>query len=334
MSHKLLTGWKSWSVRNVDIAILPLILVAVVGLMLVLTGGTFLSVENLGALMAQLPELGFLSLAMMVTILTSGINLSIISSANLAGVIMGLMMTRLIAPEAPPAQALLVVLAAIVVGLLFSLFLGFVNGVLIAYVGLPAVLATLGTMILYEGLTLAITKGFVISDFPPAFQVISSGSLLGVPYALIAFVAAAAMISFTLRRRPFGRHLYMIGSNELATRYSAVDTRKVIVKTYVLSGLLTGIAAVIMTSRFNSANARQGSSLLLLTILISVLGGTDPNGGFGRVSGLVFALLIMQFLASGFNLLGISSFLTLALWGAMLVIVIGYRFLMTRKQLS
>jgi simple sugar transport system permease protein len=324
----------SWSRRNVDIAVLPFILLAVVALMMVLTGGGFLSSENLGALMAEIPELGLLSLGMMITMLTAGINLSLISSTNLAGVSMGLIMTQLIPAGATDGQTLMIVLLAIVVGMLVAAFLGFVNGVLIAYVGLPAFLTTLGTMILYEGITLSITKGFVISGYPPAFEAISAGNFLGVPYVLLLFVAGAITMSYLLNRRPLGRQIYMIGSNEMATRYSSIDTRKVLVKTYVISGLFTGLAAIIMTSRFNSANARQGSSLQLLTILIAVLGGTDPNGGFGKVSGMVLALLIMQFLASGFNLLGISSFMTTALWGIMLIVVLGYRFMMTRKQMS
>jgi simple sugar transport system permease protein len=95
------------------------------------------------------------------------------------------------------------------------------------------------------------------------------------------------------------------------------------VKTYLLSGFLSGIASIIMTSRFNSANAGYGASYLLVTVLIAVLGGVDPSGGFGKVAGLVMALIILQFISSGLNLIGVTAFITISLWGTILILVIG-----------
>lgn len=220
---------------------------------------------------------------------------------------------------------LAVAIAALVIGFFLSVFLGWVNGALIAYVGLPPMLATLGTMLLYEGITLTITKGFVISGMPDIFVEYNYAKLFGVPLPLLTMILALAVVAVVLIRRPFGRTLYMIGSSETFTHFSAIDTRKVIVKAYILSGILCGMAGMIMLARFNSANARSGSSLLLLTILISVLGGTDPNGGFGRVIGLPLALFILQLLTSGLNLIGVTQFITLALWGVLLIAVIAYR---------
>ncbi len=326
-----LNAFRGWSRRNGDMAALPFLLIGVVLILSVATeivseGQThFLSVENFGAMAAQIPELGLLSLAMMVTMLTAGINLSIISSANLVGVGMALAMLTFGPAAAAAGLTIPLIVATILGGILFSVLLGLFNGFLIAKLKITPVLATLGTMILYEGLTLAITKGYVISGMPDEFDAIASGSLFGIPYVLIVFVLAAIVLAYVLQRRPFGRQLHMLGSNQTATRFSAVNIDRVILKTYMLSGLLVGLAAVIMLSRFNSANARQGTSLLLVTVLIAVLGGTDPDGGFGKVLGLVMALLIMQCITSGLNLLGISSFLTLALWGALLIGVIAYR---------
>jgi simple sugar transport system permease protein len=330
MPHDTLARWRSWSRSNIDIAALPFLLVLVVAVMALATHGRFLTAGNMGALASQLPELGLLSLAMMVTMLTAGINLSIISSANLVSVVMALTMTRLF-PPAPGASALPAVVTAIVLGLALSLLLGLANGALVAYLGITPVLATLGTMILYEGLTLAITKGFVVSGLPDLYVGLSARAVLGIPLPLLGFAMAALALQVLLTRRPLGKHLQMIGSNLTATRFSAVDTRRVLVKTYVLSGLLCGLAGMIMLSRFNSANARQGSSLLLLTVLVAVLGGTDPNGGFGKVLGLVLALFILQCITSGLNLLGVVQFMTLALWGLLLVLVIAYRHHRTRK---
>ncbi|MFN8488279.1 MAG: ABC transporter permease [Caldilineaceae bacterium] len=329
---KALKALRIWIIKNTDIAALPFILVAVVVFMTVATSGRFLSLGNIGALASQLPELGLLSLAMVVVILTAGINLSIISSANLVSVLMAIIMTHFIPTGSPTGTVLVGLLITFAVGVAVSLLLGFVNGFLIAYVGLPAMLATLGTMFLYEGLTLAITKGFVISGLPELYTGLSSAAILGVPLPLVILILGIAGVALILGKTPFGKYLFLIGSSETATRFSAVDTRKALVQAYVLSGLLCGIAGMVMLSRFNSANARSGSSLLLLTILIAVLGGTDPNGGFGKISGLVLSLLTLQFITSGLNLLGITQFVTLALWGILLILVIAYRYYMTRER--
>lgn len=321
-----------WSDKNTDIKILPVALVSIVLVMALLTSGRFLSSYNINSMAYQLPELGLLSLAMMIAMLTGGINLSIISSANFVGVIMALLMTNFLDPTATGISVGLSIFLIIIIGLLFSILLGFVNGILIAYVEISPVLATLGTMILFEGLTLSITKGYVISDFPQAMLSIGNGKLFGIPTPFIIFAVIAFLVSIVIKRKPLGRYLFMIGSNSIASEYSCINVKQAIVRSYILSGMLSGMAGVIMISRFNSANARYGVSYMLLSVLISVLGGTDPDGGSGKVLGIVLALFTLQSLSSGFNLLEISSFVTVALWGILLALVIAYRHYAVNKR--
>lgn len=331
MSAKLVPAYRRWAARNNDLVALPWLIVAVVAIMTVTTGGRFVRATNLSNLLAQMPELGLLSLAMMVAMITAGINLSIISSANLSAVAMALFLTRTVAVGAGGVSSVLLVLAAIAIGIAVSIVLGAINGYLIGYIEVPAVLTTLGTMILYEGVTLAITRGFVISGLPEAFLVLGNARIAGIPIQMLIFILVAVIVALILKRRPYGVQLYFVGSNPTATEFSGVDVRKVLLRTYVLSGILAGIAAIVMLARFNSANARQGSSLLLSTVLICMLGGTDPFGGFGKVSGLVMALIILQMVTSGLNLMGVRSFATVALWGAMLIGVIAYRYFQHRR---
>ena len=124
-----------------------------------------------------------------------------------------------------------------------------------------------------------------------------------------------------LTRTALGIRIHMIGSNLEATRFSGVDTRRVLISVYVLSSLLCWLAAVVMMARFNSAGADIAQSYLLITILAAILGGIDPYGGFGRIAGLFVALVILQMIASGFNLIGFSPHLTLAFWGFTLIAV-------------
>jgi len=338
MLHNSLPTWRAWARKNNDIVALPFILVAVIIFFALATAGSFLSLGNFDALAAQVPELGLLSLAIMIIMITGGIDLSTISTANLVAVVMAIIMTRLvpaeISVESSAAAALAVILLAVAAGVVLSMILGLVNGVLVAYIGLPAMLATLGTMIFYEGITLAITSGYVVSGVPAMYTDLSSSRLLGIPLPVYVFAIGAVIVAAVLNRTPFGKYLYMIGSSETATKFSAINTRRALAKAYVISGLLSGVAGMIMLSRFNAANARQGTSLQLLSILIVVLGGTDPNGGFGKVSGVVLALLILQIITSGLNLLGMNVFFSYALWGVLLIVVIAYRYFMTRERRS
>ncbi len=302
------------------IATLAVLLLALWAVFAIAIGDRFFSVNTMQSMAFQMPELGILSLAMMLTLLSGGLNLSIIATANLAGLTIAFVLTRYI----PGSEGIAWVgwqVLAIASGFAVAVLVGLVNGFVIAYLGVSPILATLGTMTLCKGLAIGLTHGNVISGFPDPIVFIGNGTVFGVPFALIVFALCALPVAIMLNATPFGAKVYMIGSNEKATRYSGVDTRAILLKVYVLSSLLAGVAAVVMLARFNSANAAYGESYLLVTILAAVLGGVDPYGGFGKVGGLVLALIILQVISSAFNLLNLSQFLTLAIWGGILIAV-------------
>ena len=211
---------------------------------------------------------------------------------------------------------------ALLAGAAVAVAIGTLNGALIAWVGVSPILATLGTMTLISGLNILLSNGTVISGFPAAIQYLGNATLAGIPVALLLFIVVAVLLWVLLEHTTLGRSLYLMGSNEQATRYSGVNTVRVQISVYVISALLGWVAAILMMAKFNSAKAGYGESYLLVTILASVLGGINPDGGFGRIIGLVLALIVLQMLESGFNLLGISSYLTMALWGAVLILFI------------
>jgi simple sugar transport system permease protein len=302
------------------IATLVVLLLALWAVFAIVIGDRFFSVNTLQSMAFQMPELGILSLAMMLALLSGGLNLSIIATANLAGLTIAFMLTRTVPGSEGVAWIGWQVLA-IASGFVVAALVGLVNGFVIAYLGVSPILTTLGTMTLCKGLAIGLTHGNVISGFPDPIVFIGNGTVFGVPFALIVLALCALPVAIMLNATPFGAKVYMIGSNEKATRYSGVDTRAVLLKLYVLSSLLAGVAAVVMLARFNSANAAYGESYLLVTILAAVLGGVDPFGGFGKVGGLMLALIILQVISSAFNLLNLSQFLTLAIWGGILIAV-------------
>ena len=312
--------------------ILGIIMVAVFLLMWLLNPRQFLTFNNFQSMAFQLPELGLLSMAMMVTMLTGGINLSIIATANMTGIVTAMILTSTINPAAPPPGAFGWIILAIAAGLATALVIGLINGVLIAGLNVSPILATLGMMTLINGLTIVITKGYVISGLPNAVRFIGNGTLAGIPFCTIIFALCALALALVLNRTPLGFNIYMLGSNPTASYFSGVKNRAVLYKTYLLSSLYAGFAALVMISRFNSAKAGYGESYLLVTVLASVLGGTSASGGFGRVAGIVMALVILQIVSSGFNLLRISSFMTIAIWGMIIIVVMVVNFISTTMQ--
>ncbi len=312
--------------KHSELIVLGAVMTALFLLMVVLNPGDFLRIGNLQTMAFQLPELGLLSLAMMVTMLTGGINLSIIATANMSSIVTALILTGAINPEAPPPGAGGIILLAVAAGLLTALIIGLLNGLLVARLKVSPILATLGTMTLVNGLAIVTTRGYVISGLPNAVRFIGNGVVLGIPVGAIIFILCAALMALILNRTPLGFNIYMLGSNPVASRYSGVNNTTVIIKTYLISSLYAGFAALIMLSRFNSAKAGYGKSYLLITILASVLGGTSAAGGFGRVSGLVMALVVLQVVSSGLNLLRVSSFLTITFWGVIIILVMVMNF--------
>jgi simple sugar transport system permease protein len=182
------------------------------------------------------------------------------------------------------------------------------------------------------GLSITITKGGAISGFPKPFLFIGNGDIFGVPMPFIIFIICAAVIALILRKSRLGFNMYMIGSNERATLFSGINNSVVLVKVYLLSGFLSGLAALVMTARFNSAKASYGLSYLLLSVLVVLLGGASAYGGTGNVLGIVVALFLMQLFSSSFNLMGFSTFLTTAIWGMVLVFVMMARGVMGAKE--
>jgi simple sugar transport system permease protein/ribose transport system permease protein len=297
-------------------------LVAIIVVLLVIfslfIGERFMSVSTIAAFGFQLPELAILSLAMMVAMISGGLNLSVVSTANLCALTVGYLLLHL--PDGQTGITWgLAIAASLAGGFVVAAVIGIATGIIIAYFGVSPILATLGTMTLLEGIAIGLSGGNILAGFPPAIVFIGNGTVFGIPCATLVMVACLIPVSVMLQRSPIGMSIKMIGSNERATHFSGIDTRKVILKTYVISSLIACVAGIVMMARFNSASASYGESYLLVTILACVLGGIDPYGGVGRASGLILALIVLQLISSAFNLLGFSPFLALATWGMILL---------------
>jgi simple sugar transport system permease protein len=312
--------WAQWRRHAFGInAGLFVLLIALIAFFATLTGSGFLSLRTASAFGYEMPELGVLSLAMMVAMISGGLNLSIVSTANICALTMGSLLTILPVHQTGAVWGLAIA-ASVAAGFVVAAAIGLVTGYIIALVGVSPILATLGMMTLLKGVAIGVTRGNIVSGFPKPIVFLGNGTIFGFPMPLLVFLACAIPVSVLLTRSPFGLTMSMVGSNERATYYSGVDTRRALVKIYVLSSLLACVAGVILMARFNSANASYGGSYLLVTVLACVLGGVDPYGGFGRMSGVVLALAVLQVISSAFNVLGFNAFLALAVWGMVLIV--------------
>lgn len=300
---------------------LAIIAIAVFVLMASLSPDRFLSAQNLTSMAFQFPEFAILALAMTITMMTGGIDLSVVGVANLSAVVAALILTHLAGPGLPTEVALLWLALALCTSLLIGAVAGLLNGTLVAHLGLPPILATLGSGLVFTGFAIALTGGSAVMGFPEVVALIGNSRVFGVPTPLIIFAVLALGTHILLTRTAFGLRITMYGTNPLAALYAAVDVNRMLLKVYVISGMLASVSGMVIMSRANSAKADYGSSYLLLAVLIAVLGGVNPYGGYGRVIGVVLAVLSMQFLSSGLNMLQVSNFARELIWGALLIFV-------------
>src|SRR5712692_5484801 len=206
---------------------LAVLLVALVLGFAIVLPDRFLSVGTLQSMAFQLPELGILSLATMITLLCGGINLAIIATANFAALTIAYILQSAMPVDPTGTAGVFVMLLSVLAGLTVAGLIGLITGWIIAYAGVSPILATLGTMTLVRGMSVGLTHGNVLSGFPAPILFIGNGIVLGVPMAILVFVACAIPLAVMLGRTPFGIGIYMIGSNEQATQFSGIDTRRV-----------------------------------------------------------------------------------------------------------
>ena len=281
----------------------------------------FLTAANFSSMAFQLPVLGLLTLAMLVPILSGGLNLAVIFTANISGLTFAWTLITLGGPDAGIAALLLGMVAALAVGATS----GWVMGIVIAYTGAHPILVSLAMMIFLRGLGEFLTRGGDISGFPDYLNVIGHGHVLGMPIPMIIFCAAAVVWHVMLKRTRHGFSVYMIGSNIEASEYSGLHTKQTLTVIYTISGVICAVAGIMMAARFNSVRVGHGEAFLLVTVLACFLGGIDPFGGFGKVLPVFIALIILQVLSSGLNLLGANQHLSTAVWGLFLIGVMAFR---------
>ena len=265
-------------------------------LMAILKGDTYFTIPNLRSMFFQFPEYGILTFGMMMCMIAGGIYLSLVGIMNLAGVVSALIIKNM---GGSTVSILIGIIAALIVGAACGAFNGFIIGSL----NIPAMLVTLCGLELYSGLALAITGGPAINSLPDAFKNIANGSVGAIPIVIFIFIAVLLIVTFIMKCTVFGHEIYYLGTNAQASKYSGINNLKVTILTYMCSGILGSIAGIVITSHLNSAKSSNGSSYTTLSLLIAVLGGINPDGGEGKVGGVLLSIVLLQLVANAFTIM-------------------------------
>ncbi|MDE7038805.1 MAG: ABC transporter permease [Lachnospiraceae bacterium] len=269
----------------------------------------FLTWKNLRNILNQSAIYLVISVGMTLVISAGQIDLSVGAVIGFAGMIMGMMLQ-----SGMPAWA------AVVTGLLISLVIGMINGMIIAYGRVNSFIVTLSTMTVMRGIILILTNSSSIFGFGKVFAFIGSGKVGAVNIPIIISLVIAALGAILLHKTRFGNYCLFIGSNEIALNRCGVDVKKYKVMIFSLCGLCAGIAGMIVTARLNSAEPLAGQGYEMDAIAAVILGGTSMQGGKGSMAGTVIACFTLNILKNGLTLLSISSHYQGILTGMILLV--------------
>jgi simple sugar transport system permease protein len=299
-----------------------------------IASGNFLTIINFQSMGFQVAEVGLLSLAVMLSMLTGGIDLSIVSVANIAALVTAELFRSTNAATATGGTAVGMTAGFILAGLVAGTACGVLNGLLITKLRVTPILATLGTLQLLNGIAIIWTGGEAVYGMPEEFLNIGSGFVASIPVPVVVLLVAAVATAVFVNRTGIGLRLKLVGANPTAASYSGLNNGRVLMSTYVASAFLSSVAGIIIATRSASANADYGASYVLLAIVIVVLGGVNPMGGYGTVTGVVLSAFVLQFVASGFNQVGYNQFLYNIAQGCILIGVMALNSLSTSWQVG
>ena len=272
----------------------------------------FLSLDN-GLNVARAVSINaILAAGMTLVILTGGIDLSVGSVVALTGVSSILLWTA-------GAPAIVAVLGGILVGAAT----GLINGSLIAYLGLPAFIITLGALTYIRGFSYSLTDAQPLIASDLGFRALGNGGIAGIPTPVILMLAVYAILWFVLERTTFGRHIYAIGGNAEAARLAGIKVKWTLVRVYLIMGACAGLAGVIFAARVESGQPKAGEGYELDAIAAVVLGGTALAGGRGRIVGTLIGALIIGVLSNGLVLMNVPFFYQLVVKGVVIVLAVG-----------
>ncbi|AEC02258.1 ABC transporter permease [Parasphaerochaeta coccoides] len=289
--------------------------IAIVGL-LSIARPNFLSIGNIVTMLRQVSGIGIATIGIGFLIIMSCNDLGLGSVLALVGILSGLTVsTGAFGLALPTGVGFLVGIAASTMVALFA-------GTIIAKARIPAFIVTMGTMSICRGLALIFAHGMPVANFPAAFTYLGTANLGPIPWSVIMYIMVIGVAWYILNKRPFGRYIYAVGSNEEAARVAGINVDRVKILAYLFEGITLGIAGILYAGRLKSASPTFATGYELDAIAGCIIGGVSFSGGIGTVSDMVIGALLLGVINNGMDLLGVEAFYKQVVKGAIIIIAV------------
>ncbi|MCC3866771.1 ABC transporter permease [Terrisporobacter mayombei] len=273
----------------------------------------FLSKQNVLNLLRQSSIIGIISAGMTFVIISGNFDISVGAVAALSGVIVMRLATT-------GTNLFLAIAAAIAV----CAIIGLVNGIMVAKINVPSLIATMAMVTIVRGILLMITGGYPITQTIPILDSLGNGYFLGIPMPVIVFILVVIVSYIVLTQTKFGRHVYSVGGNQDASKLNGINVDNQKIKVFIINAVLAAIAGLVLTGRLGTASPVAGDSYDMDAIASVVIGGTSVSGGSGSVLKTIIGVLLMSVINNSFNLLGIDIFFQYIFKGLIILIAVGF----------
>ena len=315
---------KNYFAKNKYTGLLLILLVIVLLFFTVTQGSKFWSASMLSGMCMQFPEYGMITLGLMFCFISGNIDMSFVALGDFASIMAVRYIVANTNDDMADGAVIGVIMIGIVIAVIIGIFGGFINGLLVTMLKIPPVMATIAMSIVWQGFSTALTRGDAVTGLPYLYSEIGHSNVLGfIPFPLFIFIIGFIIAAFLIKCTTYGEKLYMIGTNPKAAMFSAINTRLLIIVTFIICAVYSNIGCMIMVSTMSSAKADYGSSYLMRCILILVLAGVLPDGGYGKITDVILSIVIIQIIASGVNMFPqINTYYASLIWGGLLLIVL------------
>ncbi|HEY6905882.1 MAG TPA: ribose ABC transporter permease [Ignavibacteriaceae bacterium] len=275
----------------------------------------FFTTENLLNVSLQASITAIIAAGMTFVILTAGIDLSVGSLVAFAGILA----TSIIRTDLPVYLSMFLGISA---GLLFGIFSGYIAGIFVTRFRITPFIVTLALMTIWRGASFVYTEGRPIWELPEVFAYLGGGRIAGIPVPTVIMVIVFIVSHIVLTRTRFGRYVYAVGGNVEAARLAGIKTNKILISVYVISGVLSALAGILLTSRINSGQPNAGLMYELDVIAAVVVGGTSLFGGRGTILGTFLGAMLIAVLRNGLNLLNVGSYVQQVIVGGVILLAV------------
>ena len=334
---------KEFFKKNPYTAILLAFMVVVMLFFTATKGGTFWQLGTWKGIVMQFPEFGVMAFGVMFCLLIGCIDMSFIMLGNFATIVGVTFMGAMVKDGMSNGQVALIIIAAFLIVSAICAVGGIINGLLIAKLGIPPVIATIAMQMVWLGVSTGITGGKTVSSVPSLYIEVGHSNVFGIiPFPLFIFIIVFVISMLILKYTTYGEKVYMCGTNMKAAKFSAINTDRMIIGTFILGDVLCGIGSMLMVSTLNCAKADNGESYVMKIILLLVLAGISPDGGVGKIGNILFSVLIIQMITSGVNMFAnLNTYHASMIYGGLLVLVLvlstfmdgsGFKFKLPKKK--